>query len=67
MDAKMEFLGLSVMTHNFFLRAGARTVRDVVEIVEGRKYRKSIPQSCIKEAKEAVEMQETLLGIKFLN
>lgn len=67
MDAKMAFLGLSTMTHNFFLRAGARTIRDVVEICDGRKSRKNIPERCIKEAKEAVEMQETLLGIKFLN
>lgn len=67
MDAKMAFLGLSTMTHNFFLRAGARTIRDVVEICDGRKSRKNIPERCIKEAKEAVKMQEAILGVKFLN
>lgn len=64
MDAQMELLGLTVMTHNFFYRAGARTIRDVVAICEGRMPKKNIPQRCIDEAKEAVRMQETLLGVK---
>lgn len=67
MDAMMEILGLSTMTHNFFLRAGAHTLMDVVDICEGRRSRKNIPQRCIEEAREAVRLQETFLGIRFMD
>lgn len=63
MDADMGFLGLTTMTYNFFYRAGARTIRDVVKIIEN-KGKRNIPESCIKEARNAIEMQENILRIK---
>lgn len=67
MNANMGFLGLTTMTYNFFYRAGARTIIDVVNICEGKSSKKNIPTECIEEAKSAIKMQERILDIKLLN
>lgn len=66
MDLIMEILGLSTMTHNFFLRAGARTLMDVADICNGKRSKKNIPEKCIREAQEALKLQEPFLGVKLL-
>lgn len=65
MDMDMGFLGLSTMTYNFFLRAGAKTVRDIVDILEGNK-KSNVPEQCMMEAEKAIKMQEKLLKVKIL-
>lgn len=63
MDMPMELLGLNTMTHNYFLRAGAHTMWDVADICEGKRSKKNIPERCIKEAQEALKMQQAFMGI----
>lgn len=65
MDMPIEMLGLKTMTHNFFLRSGCKTLRDVCEVVSGER-KTNIPKRCIDEAKEAIQFQENVLGVKFL-
>lgn len=64
MDAPMELLGLSTKTYNYFLRAGAHTFWDVADICNGKRSKKNIPEKCIREAQEALKLQETFLGVK---
>lgn len=65
MDGSLSYLGLTTMTHNFFYRAGARTIGDVVLMIHENT--KGIPEKCVKEARAAVQMQEHVLGVRLLN
>ncbi len=67
MDLEMGYLGMDTMTYNYFLRAGARTVQDVCQILEGKKAKwRPIPESVMKKARECVKTQENILEIKLL-
>lgn len=50
----MESLKLSTKTYNYFRRAGANTKQDVIDICDGKKSRKNIPESCILEARTKI-------------
>lgn len=65
MDMPIEMLGLKTMTHNFFLRSGCNTLREVFQVVCGER-KTNIPKICIDEAKRAIQFQENILGVKFL-
>lgn len=67
MDLEMGYLGMDVMTYNYFLRAGARTIQDVCSILEGKKAKqRDIPESVMRRAKEYVKTQERVLHIRLL-
>lgn len=67
MDLKMEYLGMDTMTYNYFLRAGARTIVDVCDILDGKKaMQRNIPEYVLRKARECVKMQENILGIRLL-
>lgn len=67
MDLEMGYLGMDVMTYNYFLRAGARTISDVCSILEGKKTKqREIPESVMRKAKEYVKAQESILHIQLL-
>lgn len=67
MDLEMGYLGMDTMTYNYFLRAGARTILDVCNIINGKKtMSRNIPQSVLVKAIEYVKMQESILNIKLL-
>ena len=67
MDLKMEYLGMDTMTYNYFLRAGARTILDVCDILNGKRtIQRKIPEYALRKAKEYVEIQESVLGIRLL-
>lgn len=67
MDLEMGYLGMDVMTYNYFLRAGARTISDVCSILEGKKAKqRDIPESVMRRAKEYVKTQERALHIRLL-
>lgn len=67
MDLKMEYLGMDTMTYNYFLRAGARTILDVCDILNGKRAMQiKIPEHLLRKAKEYVKVQESILDIRLL-
>ena len=62
----MEYLGMDTMTYNY-LRAGARTILDVCDILNGKRaMQRKIPEYVLRKAKEYVETQESILGVRLL-
>ncbi|WP_346304263.1 hypothetical protein [Bacteroides sp.] len=67
MDLKMEYLGMDTMTYNCLLRAGARSILDVCDILNGKRaMQRKIPEYVLRKAKEYVETQESILGVRLL-
>ena len=67
MDLKMEYLGMDTMTYNYLLRAGARSILDVCDILNGKRaMQRNIPEYVLRKARECVKMQENILGIRLL-
>ena len=63
----MEYLGMDTMTYNYFLRAGARTILDVCDILNGKRaMQRKIPEHLLRKAKEYVKVQESILDIRLL-
>ena len=58
----MGYLGIDTMTYNYFLRAGAKTIQDVCDILNGKRaMQRKIPEYVLRKAKEYVETQESIL------
>lgn len=50
MDLKMEYLGMDTMTYNYLLRAGARSILDVCDILNGKRaMQRKIPEYVLRK------------------